>query len=737
MKTTTLRLIAATFFILHFSFFISIGRAAANAPAVTIATLLEEMTNRDAIARFPEPAFTCKQFSSYNRASVAKDKPGWFTNGDNSMFLRVETHNDRRELVMLDTTGPGAIVRFWMTFAGKNCGRGTMRVYIDGNPIPAIEGAALDILSGGIVTAPPLAASVSELSPYDRRGHNLYFPIPYAKSCKITYQADHVRVNGQGATTPNTERVFYNINYRTYDPSVRVVPYSKAELLKHKNTIETALKLLSAKPDQKTPPPAGTTHRLDTTLQPGESATIAIGAPGNTTGAAAPTENCKLKTVNSCGGLAAPGAIQHIAMRLRAQNQEQALRSTILEIAFDGKKTVRAPIGDFFGVGHKQLHTNTWYAAADEKSGHMQAWWIMPFEKNCTITLRNLGAQPVRITDASVNIKPWHWDNRSMHFGAGWRQYTHIFAGPDEQALDLTFAHLEGKGVYVGDGIALFDPAARWWGEGDEKIYVDGESFPSHFGTGTEDYYGYAWCRPETFTDHPFIAQPLGAGNLAPGHSVNTRVRALDRIPFRTSIQVDMELWPATPRKLNYAPIAFWYMTPGGRSLAADDDAGAKQPVAQSRVEFYPPILDKDLSIEGENLSLVSHTGGQVEQQKQRVGPQKNQRSPAWSHGAQLWWRDAAVGDRALFAFDSEVEAQVALHGVFTVARDYGVFDVYLNGKKIFAALDLGGRDLGIKTFTSSPAQILKGRNHLAIELVANAKDRRKSHFGLDKLTFK
>ena len=40
-----------------------------------------------------------------------------------------------------------------------------------------------------------------------------------------------------------------------------------------------------------------------------------------------------------------------------------------------------------------------------------------------------------------------------------------------------------------------------WWGEGDEKIYVDGEDFPSHFGTGTEDYYGYAWCRPEEFAE--------------------------------------------------------------------------------------------------------------------------------------------------------------------------------------------------------------------------------------------
>ena len=71
--------------------------------------------------------------------------------------------------------------------------------------------------------------------------------------------------------------------------------------------------------------------------------------------------------------------------------------------------------------------------------------------------------------------------------------------------------------MYVGDCLTLFNTVYAWRGEGDEKIYVDGESFPSHFGTGTEDYYGYAWCRPERFTGHPFIAQPDGSGNFDPG----------------------------------------------------------------------------------------------------------------------------------------------------------------------------------------------------------------------------
>lgn len=91
---------------------------------VSVESLLNEMINHGERARFPEPAFTCKQFSSYDRATVAKDDPGgWFANDDRSMFIRVEKLNGRREFVMMDAEGPGAIVRFRMTFAGNNAGR--------------------------------------------------------------------------------------------------------------------------------------------------------------------------------------------------------------------------------------------------------------------------------------------------------------------------------------------------------------------------------------------------------------------------------------------------------------------------------------------------------------------------------------------------------------------------------------------------------------------------------------
>src|SRR4051812_15071257 len=78
-------------------------------PAVTIESLLREMVDADSVARWPAPEFTSRQASSHDRATVASDKPGWFANNDHTQYLRVEARDGRRENVMVDADGPGAI----------------------------------------------------------------------------------------------------------------------------------------------------------------------------------------------------------------------------------------------------------------------------------------------------------------------------------------------------------------------------------------------------------------------------------------------------------------------------------------------------------------------------------------------------------------------------------------------------------------------------------------------------
>src|SRR3970282_1301762 len=69
---------------------------------ISIDSLLNEMVDRDNLAQFPAQNYTCAQFSSYDRATVAPNQEGWSANWDRSMFIRTEQRGDKKEYVMMD-----------------------------------------------------------------------------------------------------------------------------------------------------------------------------------------------------------------------------------------------------------------------------------------------------------------------------------------------------------------------------------------------------------------------------------------------------------------------------------------------------------------------------------------------------------------------------------------------------------------------------------------------------------
>ena len=153
--------------------------------SITIESLLNEMIDRDSVTRFPAKNFRLKQHSSYNRASVSPDdKKGWFTNRDfnsgekSKNFIRVEENNGRKEWVMMDHQGPGAIVRSWQPFQ-KTPKDKILRIYLDGSDTPVLEGNPRTMFNGeGLVPFPFAHQSLKSAVNF--------FPIPYAKSCKVT-----------------------------------------------------------------------------------------------------------------------------------------------------------------------------------------------------------------------------------------------------------------------------------------------------------------------------------------------------------------------------------------------------------------------------------------------------------------------------------------------------------------------------------------------------------------------
>lgn len=105
-----------------------------------------------------------------------------------------------------------------------------------------------------------------------------------------------------------------------------------------------------------------------------------------------------------------------------------------------------------------------------------------------------------------------------------------------------------------------------WWGEGDEKFFVDGEKMPSWFGTGSEDYFGFAWGAPGYFS-RPYHSQLLAPpGNLyAPGNRALNRFQTTDHVPFHSAFDGCIEKWNYPNENMTrYAAMPYWYLAPGG-----------------------------------------------------------------------------------------------------------------------------------------------------------------------------
>jgi hypothetical protein len=636
--------------------------------AIGLESLLDEMVDRSALARFPDPAYSCRQFSSYDPASVSPEEiDSWFANGDCGHYLRVEEKGERREWVMFDAEGPGAIVRIWSANP-----KGMLRVYLDGASEPVLAGEMVDLLGGAGAVTSPLSAQRS-------RGWNLYLPIPYAEHCKITSSADGF---------------YYQINYRTFEAGTRVESLAAGALESHAEQIEKVQEALAF---ATTAPP--TSWALSKTIRAGDEAKLEL-PPG-------------------------PAAIGTLTVKLEQEDLETALRTTVLRMRFDGEETVWCPAGDFFGSGAGLDVQSDWWRTVLE-DGHLSCRWPMPYREKAELSLLNLGDSPVVVRVAYQMLPDWSWDERSMHFHASWRQENPI---PTRPMQDWNYIAVEGRGVFVGDTLAVANPVETWWGEGDEKIWVDGEDFPSHFGTGTEDYYGYAWCSNETF-QAPFHSQPRcdGPGNF--GHSVVSRVRALDGIPFERSFRLDMEVWHWADCDVGYAATTYFYAIPGATSNRgpAPDEA--------ARGLLDPPPLPPPMKIEGalecEALEIAGQSDGIS------VGPQGGHGPDLWSGDAQLWVQGQQPGDFVELCLLVEGSGPFRVEVFATRSWDYGIVLFSIDGEATGRGVDLynhmerkvaatGALDLGVH-------EARDGRMILRCEVVGGnpASEGSRSFFGLD-----
>jgi len=626
------------------------AEAAISGPPVTFAGLIAEMTDRESIARWPHPEYTCLQASSYDRRTVAPDQEGWFANDDHTQFIRNEVNEGRAERVMLDAEGPGCLVRFWLTTVQNKLG--VLRIYLDGAASPTLTFPAYDLLTGSLNLRNPMVIPHPGYTPDGNGGNTLMLPISYAKHCKVTWEE-----KGGGPR-------YYQINYRKYARGTKVETFTPERLEAARPAIVTAGEALLA-------PPAvtGTRASLNATINAGTEASLDLPAGG------AAVKQIQLRVTPDAGADVAA-----------------ALRAMIVKIRFDGQDSVWCPASDFFGSGAGLNPLDSWYRTV-ATNGTMTCRWVMPYAKSARITLMNAGKHKAGVELGCVT-GPWTWDERSMHFHTAWHYEGNLRTPP---AGDWNFVKLGGRGVYVGDTLSLYNEIATWYGEGDEKIRVDGEVLPSHLGTGTEDYYGYSFA-PRGIMQTPFSNQIRVDQPMTQGHNVLTRSRNLDGIPFKQSLDFDIELisWAAT--RMIYAATTHWYAIPGGTINRVPEVANATAYIptlgdAQAPPAAFPGALDAELQ------TVNSSTPGMVtETQDMRVFG-----VGVWSRGAQLLGRATGAGNQVTLDVTAPDANAKKLFVAATRAPDFATLSFTVNGQPAATGYD------GYAASVSHSGEILLG----------------------------
>jgi Protein of unknown function (DUF2961) len=382
-----------------------------------------------------------------------------------------------------------------------------------------------------------------------------------------------------------------------------------------------------------------------------------------------------------------PGVITHMWLTFLGPEPQGWAKSgsanhqeMLLRIYWDGNKrpSVEAPVGDFFANCFGKRSEVTSLAVIVEDADSYNCYWHMPFRKSARIEIVNQSEKQISLLYYNIDwIKKDKLAKDTPYFYAQYRQEY-----PAEKGKDYVLLETKGKGHYVGTVLAVRSRSPSWFGEGDEKIYLDGEAKASIWGTGTEDYFLSAWGLKTTST--PYFGVPyFDQWGIVGGHTSAYRWHLSDPIVFNKGIKVTLEHfgWIApdenpnykstswNEREDDYASVAFWYQT-------GEPTFTARAPHAKERAL---PNLERTIAYARDFAADQYHgPGGATTQQLDLYPGRQLLYTPKQAEGA---WLEIPI----------EVAKKEPLRLLLnmTKAEDFGRYQAYLDGVKLGGVMDL------------------------------------------------
>ena len=185
--------------------------------------------------------------------------------------------------------------------------------------------------------------------------------------------------------------------------------------------------------------------------------------------------------------IAGPGRITHLWITTHTDNW----RTLVLRAYWDGsaEPAIEVPCGDLFCNGWGVFAQVGSQVIAANPHGGFNSYWPMPFRRDARLTVENTSVVDVTVY-YQVTYELDDVADEEGYLHAQWRRSNVLEHGTVHTLLE----GIEGHGQYAGTYLAWGVNSNGWWGEGEIKFYLDGDTdYPTINGTGTEDYFGGAW----------------------------------------------------------------------------------------------------------------------------------------------------------------------------------------------------------------------------------------------------
>jgi hypothetical protein len=466
-------------------------------------------------------------------------------------------------------------------------------------------------------------------------------------------------------------------------------------------------------------------------LRPGRSARVSSAAPGRSSNA----DNRRILPGKKLvlAEIAGPATIQHIWMTFPEPGPSWLGREgnanhseLVLRIYWDGaaEPAVESPVGDFFAAGFGQRAEVNSAVVQVEGGDSYNCYWPMPFHKSARIEIENQGAKPLNSFYYQIDyLKEEALLPDTPYFCAQYRQEFPVGSGRDYLILDAV-----GRGHYVGTVLSARARSPMWFGEGDDKFYIDGEKTPSLWGTGTEDYVGNAWGMG-TGT-YLYYGVPIleGEWDMVGWRTTVYRWHLPEPIRFTKSLRVEIEDagWISkdelkegvhegfVERNDDFASVAFWYQVGQPKRFAALPPAAARQLPGLDVVIEGKDLL-KAASAEGASLSL--------------------QKGHAWTGEGQLFVNNTrGAGAWVEFRFPVEKEELRQLTLRMTFSYDFGIYRILLDGQEVRGPTDFYDASVKVTELNLGQRRLAVGQHKIRLECLGLRGESKGSRLGIDSV---